>query len=284
MSVSVVLCTLVLNELQWLSKLYAQSRDWPGMKKWVFVEAADRVYSRTNPDMVSPDGLSVDGTTAFLRQLARQDSRVVHIKHGFSEHADPAQCKCAARSRYLRVADEVEPTFVYVLDSDEFVPRESQERILSAMRVNPRGLAFCFRQRHIWHPPIFSDEPLFRYEAIGGFWAIPHCRGWRWQPGLRYETNHNTPEDSEGRLLDRKMIRFDEMEGRPEVVHMGFASSKRTRLAKNAYYAARGESTGRRSWYVESRAAFETWRPGDKLPRGARIAFYDGVIPECFQE
>ena len=84
------LCTLVLNEMEWLSKLYEQHKNWPAVEKWIFVESADRVYAETNPDMVSTKGLSTDGTTEFLDELARSDSRVTHIKYGFCSAIDRA--------------------------------------------------------------------------------------------------------------------------------------------------------------------------------------------------
>ena len=74
---TVALCTLCLNEMEWLARLYEQHRNWPGLLKWVFVEAADVVYAKTNPDMVTSFGLSVDGTSDYLRNLSREDSRIV---------------------------------------------------------------------------------------------------------------------------------------------------------------------------------------------------------------
>lgn len=282
---SLCLCTLILNEAEHLPKLYEQHRDWPGMLRWVFVESADRAYADANPDLVTPEGLSVDGTTELLEQITRDDSRVIHIKHGFSDHPDPAQGKCAARSRYLTAADEVEPDFLYVVDADEFYCRDAQERIEPLMQKKGIYNAWCFRQRHIWQPPSIRNEPLFALEVVGGFWAIPHCRGWRWQSGLRYASNHNTPETADGVRLDRQLCHYEAVLGASECVHLGFASSKQMRTAKNRYYIQRGEGkTDHRAWYVMSRACFETWRPGKKLPRGAQVVSYTGPIPEAFRE
>ena len=38
----IALATLALNEMEWLPLLWEQHRAWPGMVRWVFVEAADR--------------------------------------------------------------------------------------------------------------------------------------------------------------------------------------------------------------------------------------------------
>jgi len=277
------LCTLVLNEMEWLPKLYEQHKNWPGVEKWVFVESADRIYAETNPDMVSPEGLSVDGTTEFLSELALADSRVTHIKHGFCSAKDKAQGKCEARDQYLRAITDMDfhPNYFIVLDADEFYPFECQTDI-NYLLPKTLGNGFAFRHREIWYPQYLQDRqaPLFDFEVSGGFWDIPYCRVWRWYRGLHYG-NHNTPFIGKT-SLDLRLNRMTQ-DGLPYMVHMGFASQLRTRAAKNRYYEARGEAVDRkRSWYCESRQCFETWEPKMDLPRGAKVSFYTGLIPECF--
>jgi hypothetical protein len=278
------LCTLVLNEMEWLPKLYEQHKNWPGVEKWVFVESADRVYAETNPDMVSPEGLSVDGTTEYLSQLASIDNRVTHIKHGFCSATDKAQSKCEARNRYLNAITDMDfhPNYFIVLDADEFYPFECQTDI-NYLLPKTLGNGFAFKHREIWYPQYLQDRqaPLFDYEVSGGFWDIPYCRVWRWYRGMHYG-NHNTP--SIGRTaLDLRLNRMTQS-GLPYMVHMGFASQLKTRAAKNRYYEARGEAVDKkRSWYCDSRRCFETWEPKMELPQGAHISFYTGLVPECFQ-
>lgn len=280
----VVLATLCLNEMEWLPKLYQQHKDWPGMERWVFVESADETYAKVNSHIVTSGGLSTDGTTQFLQELASEDERVIHIQYGFSRHTDPAQGKCAARSRYLIASDPVEPNIIQVIDADEFYTYEAQRHVMTTVLRYPNITGFCFKHRDIWHPPIFADEPLFKYEVTGGFWSIPYCRTWRWSAGLTYEKNHNTPQTPDGELLDRHMLRCDQVPGMPEWIHMGFACQLESRLAKNRFYEERGEGkTDHRGWYVQSRAAFAHWKPGQLLPKKARVIPYDGPIPEAFQ-
>lgn len=284
---TVALCTLVLNEMEWLPRLYEQHKDWPTLTKWIFVESADRVYAETNPELVTAGGLSTDGSTDFLQDLARTDDRIVHIRHGFSSHPDPAQGKCESRQQYLNALAGVDPHYLIVVDADEFYPVEFQSEIISLMNEAPRSQAFIFKHRDIWHPASIQDRPLFSYEVVGGFWDIPYCRCWRYRPGLQYRTNHNTPEHK-GLGLDRWLVRYDSTEfstSYPYFVHMGFACNPEIRKAKNRYYEQRGEAKDqRRSWYCDSRACFEHWYPGDSLPRSARVCFYDGLIPEAFIE
>lgn len=280
---TVLLGTLVLNEREWLERLYAQHKDWPGLTRWCFVEAADTEYHRANPEMVSADGLSVDGTTEWLEQLAKTDDRVVHVKHGFTGGDDPAQGKIAARNRYLELADEVRPDVVITLDADEAYTRADQQAVLDqfASRAYRGHGGLIFHRREIWRPPSISDQPLFSLEVVGGFWAIPCCHWWRWSRGLRYQGNHNNPRQADGSVTP--MYRLDHSPGMSQMIHLGFAAGQRTRTSKNRYYAARGEAVDpKRAWYVQSRRAWETWQPGDALPHGASVRAYDGPQPEAY--
>jgi len=302
----IVLCTLLLNEVEWCSKLYEQHKDWPGLVRWVFVEAADSVYAKVNSDRVTPSGLSVDGTSEFLRRLAETDERVRYIPHGFSFSLDPAQGKCAARNRYLRASDDDRPDFIVVVDADEFYPREMQERINDTMARGRNAWGWCFRHREIWYPPSIQNlalvevngsgidgrigtvidipYPPFSQEAVGGFWEIPYARCWRWFEGMEYSDNHNTPSAPRIGPLDKKLVRYDKDESAPYFVHMAFASRLADRQAKHRYYEERGEAKDRkRRWYTESRAAYETWQPGDSLPHGAKVIPYAGIVPEVFR-
>lgn len=278
------ICTLVLNEMEWLPKLYEQHKNWPGVEKWIFVESADRTYADVNPDMVTSEGLSVDGTTEFLSELALSDPRVTHIKHGFCSAKDKAQAKCEARNRYLNALMDMDfhPNYFIVLDADEFYPFESQTDINYLLPRN-LGNGFAFRHREIWYPPYLQERKAnqFEYEVVGGFWDIPYCRVWRWYRGLTYE-NHNTP--SIGKTsLDSRLNRMTDPSF-PYMVHMGFASQLKTRAAKNRYYETRGEAVDRkRSWYCDSRRCFETWEPKMELPHNAHVCLYTGSVPECFQ-
>jgi len=276
--VKLILCTLCLNEMEWLPKLYEQHKDWPHLYRWIFVESADEVYARTNPHLASSEGLSVDGTSDFLRDLAAKDDRIEYIPFGFCRHEDPALCKVRARHAYLSAAEKHEPDFLLVLDADEFYTKKGQEKInWTFMHTGPNKHLYAFQFTHIWHPASVANEPLFKYEIKGGFWGIRHLKGIRWTPGLHYDDNHQRPTGFNGW---GKLNFYDE----PYCLHMAFASEPNHRTAKHRYYAERGESKDRkRSWYVKSRRCFETWKPGDRLPRGAQVVPYTGEIPEVFR-
>lgn len=288
----IMLCTLALNESEWIPKLYEQHKQWEGAEvvSWVFVEAADKVFAETNPDLVNKIGLSIDGTTNMLIDICGSDRRVRYLPHGFTSHEDKAQGKCQARNRYLEVADTVNPDYIVVVDADEFWPKDCQYELIQLLKRTKGKLGFSTNHKEIWHPPSVSKEPLFKYEVKGGFWDILYCRVWKYVKGMRYVRNHNTPVGTNGVSFERLMrnhqhIPADLQKELPYFVHMGFASNPENRRAKNEYYKARGEAVDdRRRWYTESRDCFNTWRPGDRLPRGAEVVPYTGIIPECFRE
>ncbi|MCK9571485.1 glycosyltransferase [Candidatus Pacearchaeota archaeon] len=283
---SIMLATLVLNEMEHLPNLYEQHKDWPKMNQWVFVESADRYYAKANPTMVTEAGLSVDGTSQFLKELSEKDPRVIYIPFGFSSNKDPAQGKVESRQQYLKVANESRPDFLFILDADEFYTCADQDQITKLMGNSSRNATgFRFKHRYPWRPGSIRDWSLFGLEVVGAYWDIPHIRGWRYFPGLTYASNHNWPE-ANGKLLSKAVIRYDSMPGNhPECAHLAFASINKIRAAKHRYYIARGEGLNDgRQMYVDCRAAFETWKPGKKLPHGASIIKYTGPIPEVLQQ
>lgn len=296
----VMLATLCLNEMEWLPHLYEQHKNWPGLVRWCFVESADVTYARANPERVSKDGLSVDGTTEFLESLAKTDPFVTHIKHGFCSAPQIDQAKCQARQCYLDDAKGVSPHILVVLDADEFYSSRCQALLCAICESAPNGWAYLFPQRHLWYPYRSPEEKpglsaLCTQEVIGGYWDVPHFRVWRWNPQMRYLKNHNWPEDANGTFFTRGALRFDSSRAQrraafrynrdefPACVHTGFCSLIADRKAKHSYYIARGEGTGdRRKMYLDCRTAYEEWTPGRTLPHGARVVPYNGPIPEVF--
>lgn len=281
---SIVLATLCLNEMEWLPKLYEQHKDWPEMIRWIFVEAADTAYAKINNDMVGPQGLSVDGTSTFLQELERKDPRVTYIPHGFADHPDRALGKIGARDRYLQIANDLKPEFVISVDADEFYMKEDQSCLIQWMREHKDAWSFTFPRTEIWRPPSCLKDPLFSREVVGGFWGIPCSHWWRWKPGMMYRSCHNTPQAPDGTYFNEYMVQFHHDREAPAMIHMGYAASEKTRVAKNMYYERRGEiKDPGRKWYTHSRSAWKKWTPGTRLPDGAKVRNYEGPIPECFR-
>jgi len=276
---SILIGTLCLNEMQWLPSLYEQHKDWPGLERWVFVEAADRVYAGTNPSLVNSKGLSIDGTSEFLADLASKDDRVVYIPYGFSGHQDIAQGKCDARQVYMEQAGEVKPEYILALDADEFYTLRHQQELAKVMSVNTKD-GVLINYHNIWRPQSIAHQWMFYLEVVGKFWEIGVCKLWKWFPGLCYDGNHNSPFHNG--IGSNRNMQFLTNPDDPVFIHLGFASYASYRTAKNRYYANRGEDKETPK-YVASRGAFATWQPGDKLPNGDKVIPYTGPIPEVFR-
>lgn len=277
----VALATLALNEEEFLSYNYAQHREWPGMVSWVFVEGADRKYAEANPSLVTERGLSTDGTTDYLQAVAREDGRVRHLPYGWMEDSNVALSKTKGRDRYLEVFEDVRPDIFVVIDADEFYTREDQERINAIARVRKDYLCWRFSQRHLWRPPSLIGDNRFRFEVHGGYWSVPHVRVFRWQTGIRYRVDHNWPQSHQYRPLRRL---YNGSATDPYCIHLGFTREGPARAATHRYYEARGEGAGDgRQRYVSCRAAWETWKPGVRLPNGVQITTYNGAKPEVYR-
>lgn len=281
----IMLATLCLNEMEWLPRSWDQHGDWPGVVGWAFVEGADRAYAGASPHLTTKAGLSVDGTTAWLRDhsWSRRGPNAAHFQLGFFGDGGP-EGKCGARNKYLELADAMKPDWIVVLDADEFYTKEDQARItrLLAQAGDEPRTPILLRQRYPWRPDSIRYRALSD-EVVGGYWDVPHLRIFPFYQGMRHTRSHNHPELEDGGSLRNRMAKLDVVSGTPQCVHMAFASGLQGRQAKHRYYVQRGEGTadGRQS-YVECRAAWEAWKPGDVLPQGARVIPYAGPMPECF--
>lgn len=283
----VALATLCLNESEFLAKSYEQHKDWPGLVAWVFVEGADRHYGDANPSLVDAGGLSVDGTTKIIHDLAEEDRRLRYVMQGWMQDGNPTQSKTIGREKYLAAFEDVKPDVFVVLDADEFYTREDQLRINELLAQDTKGEYLCWRftQRHVWRPHTIRSGPQFNLEVQGGYWAVRHVRVFRWQSGLRYKLDHNYPQSATYRPLRHIYDGSTEHRKDPHCIHLGFARSAESREATNRYYVARGESSDHKRFrYVECRKAWEYWKPnGKRLPHGAYVINYNGPVPECFQ-
>lgn len=287
----IALCSLVLNEQEFLLRSYNQHIGWPGLAAWIFIEGADKEYAKASPGKVTEHGLSTDETRGMLERCSGLDSRVKYERLGWMK-GPRASSKSTGRNRYLDLLEEVQPDIFIVLDADEFYTWRDQRRIIDLVQLYPQFLSFRLPQRHIWRPPSIKDhwmlspaqKGLFEYEVRGGYWDVPHVRVFRWQTGLRYKLNHNVPEarDYNAAKYMYRGSMYDPND--PQCIHLGFARQGEERLATNRYYQQRGEGIADgRQMYVDCRVAWENWQPGGKLPHGAEVVCYNGEIPEVYR-
>ena len=283
----VVLAAIVLNEEEFLSQWIDQHMGWPGLEAMVVVEGSTLIYGERNPDAVSVEGLSMDGTSRLLRLAeAKYPGKFIYVPFGWAD-GPQAQQKRTLRDAYCEVADTIDPDLLIVLDGDEFYTYRDQERILTLVRETPDYLSWRLAQRHVWRPPSIYDEELFQHEVVGGYWDVPHCRVWNWMKGSRYLDNHNLLSHVDRPFDAADMFEAQRWDGTPECLHLGFARAPEHRMRTNAYYVARGEGQEKglvkRGKYVDCRSAWETWETGKELPHGSRVIPYQGPIPEVYR-
>lgn len=274
------LCTICLNEDEFLEANYRQHHEWPGMVAWYFVHGACRQYADANPAMVDGNGLSVDRTRSILQSIGESDSRVRWMDvTPPATHTNPAMEKATLRNWYLNAIRRWTPEIDWfvVLDADEFYAKTHQAMLASLMatlegrRSHLTANDYHAIQTHrceLWRPPSIADQPRAELEVRGGYWAVPHTRFFRWGPSLLYDLNHNVPNVTGMLPWNRNFVWNSEV----QVVHLGFTRASATREATNRFYVHRGEGArDGRQWYVDCRSAWETWQPGDVLPHGAYV-------------
>lgn len=267
-------CLIALNEAEYIEYNLKQIYDWDCCHEIIIVEGSVALYPKEN---LSPDGLSGDGTTKLLKDFPDPQNKIKYVSGTFKD-------KIEQRNEY---AKRVTGTHVLVLDADEFYTTESLELLKQDVMQHPNAelFAFDFSQNmskrtyfHLWYS--------FKQHAVGGYWDVPHNRIYKWTPGTTYTGNdHNHPTKPDG----KKMIAYNvkTVETRAKCVHTGFAKSVKNQKDKNAFYVNRGEGKekdpkvrARRQMYVDCRRAYEKWKPGQKLPHGAKVLAFDEVLPE----
>ena len=306
------LATIALNEAEFIEAQLCQHLDWPGLAVWVWVEGACSLYAKANPEAVSSKGLSTDGTSEILR--ASSSDKVCYVPTGVvgcGEHDRMGEEKRLLRNMYCRLLACESIDILIVLDADEFYTLEDQQRINDIVVQNPEHTRFLFPQRHVWRPPSVVDtQGRLDQEVAGGYWAVPHLRVWRWhrtkwpnarrrgpwRTGGRYTKDHNHimfpretwPDDARKLYRRQDWVRNGgEVAEYPQCVHAGFARDGQHRARTNRYYVHRGEGKEEgfsRQHYVDCRAAWEMWTPGDELPHGAAVHNYDGPVPEVWRQ
>jgi len=278
-SPDVVITMIVLNEMEFLEKNIKQHLSWPGLQQIIIVEGSTKTYGATNPHVVSPQGLSTDGTTEYLIQLAEENPLITYIPYGWTS-GPLAQGKKELRNAYCQEIKKYNPYIFVAIDADEFYCYGDQIKINEVVRINPKYESWLFPLHDVWKPPQMADTELFKWKVIGGYWRVPHTKVWKWSPGTRYLLDHIHPSRPGG--VPKKTYRIKGIS--PACIHLGFARDPGHRKRTNAYYVARGEGkekTGKnRQTYVDCRGSWETWTSGQKLPHGGQVIPYTYQKPE----
>ena len=170
--------TIVLNGMPFIKHHHAELAklsDW----RWTIVEGAssnsrDTAWcARQNPQ------LTADGTTEYVRQLAKDDKRVQYV------------CSPLWNGKVVMVntglATFTHPGVLLQMDVDEHWTAEQLDALCETFRTRPTYNVAQFKCRYFIGPDILTTSD-YGYGNRPSEWV----RAWRWKPGLRFAT-HEPP-------------------------------------------------------------------------------------------
>jgi len=267
---------IALNEAEYIRNSIRQVYDWENCHEIIVVEGSVSLYPKNG---LATDGLSGDGTTELIKSIPDPQNKIRYVSGVFKD-------KIEQRNEY---AKRITGTHALVLDADEFYTLDDLRKLKEDVTINPDIDVFRFNfsqdmnQRtyfHLWYN--------FHQHVVGGYWDIPHNRIYKWVPGTLYQgEDHNHPVRPDGSKLLASTPGVKVAFTRAKCVHTGFAKLVQNQKDKNQYYLNRGEGREedpilrtRRQMYIDCRIAYETWKPGDVLPHGAKLTPFLHALPE----
>jgi glycosyltransferase involved in cell wall biosynthesis len=257
---------IVLNEEEFIEKNLKQHYQWSGLNvhQIIIVEGAVKLFPTRN---ITSDGLSTDKTAQIIQDFPDPENKITFVQGYWQD-------KSHQRNEYAkRILDTTD--YLLVIDADEFYSKTQQKNILYFLENNRCGWhSILFPQIHLWKS--------FNKQVVGGYWAVPHLRLYKWQPNFHYEQNHNEIIGLDGHnynVRDSGFIDTNEI----HCIHFGFARSEKFVRDKQDFYYNRGEKTTR-PMYSDCREIWFNWKPGDLLPHDAKVIPYKGEIPEVFED
>ncbi len=151
-------------------------------------------------EIICVDDCSTDCSAAILSKYAQKDSRIVVIR--FDKNKGPG----AARNAGLKVA---KGKFIRVVDSDDFIPRESTENLLAAAEQYDSdfvrgGVHYCNStgektRRNALSPKVRIGRAVMGYQMINYFphhWALLYRTATLRSSNVRYDENMRNGQDT----------------------------------------------------------------------------------------
>jgi len=261
----VTIAMIVLNEAEFIEKNLKQHYVWEGsdVHQIIIVEGSVELYPKRN---ITPQGLSTDKTAEIINNFPDPENKIEFIQGMWKD-------KSHQRNQYAkRVSDNTD--YLIVIDCDEFYTKNNQRKISEFLKSDKKKHhSILFPQVHLWKS--------FKNQVVGGYWAVPHLRLYRWHLGCHYGSNHNELISLPGHNYH---IRDDEfIETRDFCcIHFGFFRSDIFVRDKQDYYYNRGEKATR-PMYSDCREMSFNWKEGYVLPHGSKVILYEGEILEVFE-
>ena len=154
----IVACWKVINEVQWLKCSMDSVYDFAD--RLVIVEGCDKFMRQAIGERVTPEGLSIDGTTQVVENYPDRDKKITHLKVGFVE-GDESDLWNAYLGE-CSVGD-----WCWSIDGDEVYPRVQAQKMVDLMKCG-QYLTIRINLHNLWHE--------FDQRIVGGGWNTVHER------------------------------------------------------------------------------------------------------------
>lgn len=175
---------IVLDGMPWVTHHIAAFNRLTVPWRLVFVEGVAKNVNCTKWCREIPPRLSKDGTTEYLRELAKHHPNVHHVPSISWEG------KLAMVNHAMADFDSINPhgpSIVMEIDSDELWEASQLATLHRVFETSNRNCAY-FKCRYFVGPSIVTTT-MDAYGNNPGEWL----RCWKWTPGMRFES-HEPPK------------------------------------------------------------------------------------------
>ena len=258
---------IVLNEEEFIEKNLKQHYNWSHatVHQIIIIEGAVNLFPKRN---ITEGGLSTDRTAEIIKAFPDPEKKITFVQ-GYWKN------KVEQRNEYTkRVRDDTD--YLLVIDCDEFYTQGNQFKITQLINNHKNIHSFQIPQIHLWKS--------FNRQVVGGYWAVPHTRLYKWSPGCQYDQNHNEIIGPDGHNYHQRDAGYYQVQlNEAYCLHFGFFRSTKFCRDKQDFYYNRGEIQTR-PMYSICREAWFDWKEGDPLPRGTKLYPYNNEVPEVFSD
>ena len=230
--------TIALNEEKFINASLKSVIKHPNVKKVAVVEGAVNLFAHA----CTKDGLSLDDTDeqVWMAMAEPNGNKIIYERYGW------ALDKSELRNRALTLLGKG-ITHVLVVDADEVWMPEELDKLVQAMKDNPRNGVFLFKLLHFWH----SKD----MRAIGGQWESSLFRCFKFEDKSLHWGLHQLPVvNSEGKFINVTdgSILFEDI----SVHHYGYCKDEKDVKDKLEFYKKRDGDK------LEVKDTWTNWKKG----------------------
>ena len=249
--------TIALNEDKFIGASLRAVIKNPNVKKVAVIEGAVNLFAHA----ATKDGLSLDNTREEVSKVlaAEHGDKIIYEQHGWA--AD----KSGLRNRALKMlGDDID--YVLVVDADEVWETKELEKLIQAMRENPRTGAFLFNFHHFW-----KQKNLV---AVGGQWNSQMFRCFKYENKQLHWDHHAAPVvNADGKFINVTdgSINLPDI----HVHHFGYMKDEHRIMEKLKFYKKRDKHLN----VVNTWSNWQKGQPTQPTHGGGDVDEYKGVYP-----